>query len=392
MSVTSAPARRRLCVALVLAMAAWLCAAATAAGPSLAATTATAAPAAPAAPAAAVAKVSITDQGFSPAVAIVPAGTTVRWTNNGKLAHSLSGQVNSAGIIQPGGTYQRKFTVPGEYQYHDGTHPDTTATLVVTAGAGSLPSAHGNATYYYKATMNFDISESWTYYDPANGTTTGACNPEVGSGSRVEHLTVNYPDLVYDRYPEEHIEEFGTTQDVAAKFGSSHVQVTMKYGADTEPPITCPGGGTGYAPTTPDNCSANYTGKKVLLSLFWGPTTTDDRISFDNDGPAIKLGKCQGANQIGGALTLVGVTGFTPLPLNVVGYQVFYDEATTAKLPLADVQALRAGRAFSVQFSVTLHFTTPCCDGFPTPEGLPDVIGAIHSYTASLSIRFTPKT
>lgn len=383
MSVTSAPARRRLCVVLVLAMAVWLCAAVTQAEPSLAATAATAAT---------VAKISITDQGFSPAVAIVPAGTTVRWTNNGKLAHSLSGQVQSPGIIQPGGTYQRRFSVPGEYQYHDGTHPDTTATLVVTAGAGSLPSAHGNATYYYKATMNLDITESWTYYDPAVGSTTGTCNPEVGSGSRVEHLTVNYPDVTYDRYPAEHIEELFSPDNVAAKFGSSHVQVTMKYAADTEPMITCPGGGTGYAPTTPDNCSASYTGKKVVLSLAWGPSTTDDRILFDNFGPAIDLGKCGGANQIVGALTLVGVTGFTPLPLNVVGYRVDYDEATTAKLPPADVQALRAGRGFTVTFRVILHFTTPCCDGFATPEGLPVVIGAIHSYTASLSIRFTPRT
>ncbi|HMD91416.1 MAG TPA: hypothetical protein VKG80_02130 [Trebonia sp.] len=84
--------------------------------------------------------------------------------------------------------------------------------------------------------------------------------------------------------------------------------------------------------------------------------------------------------------------GFTPLPLNVVGYRVNYDEATTGKLPPADVQALRAGRAFTVTFGVTLHFTTPCCDGFGTPEGLPAVIGAIHTYTASLSIHFTPRS
>ncbi len=379
MSVASVPSRRRLCLVLVLAMVAWLCAAATQAQPSLAAT-------------AAAAKVSITDQGFSPAVAVVPIGTTVRWTNNGKLTHSLSGQVHSPGIIRPGGTYQRKFTAPGEYQYHDGTHPDSTGTVVVTAGAGNLPSAHGNATHYYKATMNFDVSESWTYYDPAVGSTTGTCNPEVGSGSRDEHLTVNYPDVTYARYPKEHIEGFYAAKYAAARFSSFRVQITMKYAADTEPMITCPGGGTGYAPTTPDNCSQNYTGKKVLLSLIWGPETTGDRIEFSNFGPAIKLGDCQGANQILGALVLVGVKGFTPLPLNVVGYQVNYDEATTAKLAPADVQALRAGRAFTVKFGVTLHFTTPCCDGFDTPEGLPAVIGAIHAYTASLSIHFTPRS
>jgi plastocyanin len=360
-------------------MAAWLCAVATQAEPSLAA-------------AAAVAKVSITDQGFSPAVAIVPVGTTVRWTNNGKLKHSLSGQVHSPGVIAPGGTYQRKFTVPGEYQYHDGTHPDSTATVIVTAGAGNLPAASGIATHSYRVTMNLNVIESWTYYDPAIGSTTGTCDPEVGSGSRVEHLTVNYPDVTYARYPKEHIEGFYAVKDAVAKFSSLRVQIKMKYAADTEPMIICPGGGTGFAPTTPDNCSANYTGQKVLLSLYWGPSTTDDRIGFNNSGPAINLGDCKAANQIVGALVLVGVGGFTPLPLNVVGYKVNYDEGTTAKLAPADVQALRAGRAFTVTFGVTLHFTTPCCDGFDTPEGLPAVIGAIHSYTAGLSIQFTPRT
>jgi len=379
MSLVSAPARYRLCLVLVLAMIAWLCAAATQADPSLAAT-------------AVVAKVSITDQGFTPAVAVVPVGTTVRWTNNGKLSHSLSGQVQSPGIIAPGGTYQRKFSAPGEYQYHDGTHPDAAGTVVVTAAAGSLPSAKGNATHYYRATMNLDVEESWTYYDPAVGSTTGTCNPEVGSGSRSEHLTVNYPEITYSRYPKLHIEDFYAPNYAAAKFSAFAVQIRMKYAADTEPVITCPGGGTGHAPTTPDNCSANYTGQKVLLSLIWGPTTTDDRISYDNFGPTLNLGNCKDANQIVGALALVGVSGFAALPLNVVGYRVNYDEATTGKLSPADVAALRAGRAFTVTFGETLHFTTPCCDAFETPEGVFAVIGAIHTYKAALTIHFTPRT
>jgi plastocyanin len=361
-------------------MVAWLCMAATQAEPSLAATTAVAA------------KVSITDQGFSPAVAVVPVGTTIRWTNKGKLKHSLAGQVRSPSVIAPGGSYQRRFTKPGEYQYRDGTHPDSTGTVVVTAGAGRLPGVKGDATHYYKAVMDFNVVESWTYYDPAIGSTTGTCDPEVGSGSRDEHLTVNYPDLVYSRYPSAHIELLYAAKDAAARFSSFRVQIKMKYAADTEPMITCPGGETGFAPTTPDNCSANYTGQKVLLTLDWGPQSTSDRILFDNFGPAIKLGDCARANQILGALVLVGVKGFYPFPLNVVGYQVNYDEAATAQLTPAAVAALRAGRAFTVSYGVTLRFTTPCCDGFDTPEGLPAVIGAIHAYTASLSIHFTPRT
>jgi hypothetical protein len=40
---------------------------------------------------------------------------------------------------------------------------------------------------------------------------------------------------------------------------------------------------------------------------------------------------------------------------------------------------------------VTLRFTTPCCNGYDTPQGLPAVIAAIHNYTASLIIHFTPR-
>jgi plastocyanin len=375
----SASIRYRLCLVLALAVAAWLSSAVMRGESSLAVT------------AVAVAKVSATDQGFSPAVVVVPVGTTVRWTNTGKLKHSLSGQVHSPGVLKPGGTYERKFTKPGDYQYYDGTHHDSTGTVVVVAGGASLPKAHGNATYYYKATMNFDVKESWTYYDPVLGSTTGKCDPEEGSGSRDEHLTVQYPDLTYYRYPSEHLELLYAPKHAAAKFGAFHVRINSTYASDTEPVITCPGGGTGYAPTTANNCSANYSGKKVLLSLAWGPTSTGDRIDFSNYGPAIDLGDCKGANQIIGALSLVGVSGFV-LPVNVVGYRVNYDEAVSSKLTAPDVKALRSGRAFNLDFSVTLDFTTPCCDAYDTPQGDPAVIAAIHHYTASLSIHFTPRS
>jgi plastocyanin len=366
-----------LCLVLIIAILSCLAVAVTGAQPSLAVTAATA-------------HVSITDQGFSPAVAVVPIGTTVLWTNSGKLTHSLSGQVHSPGIIQPGDTYQRKFTSPGTYQYHDGTQPDSTGTVVVTVGGGNVPPAQGDATHNYKVAMNFDVTESWTYWDPAVGSQTGACNPEVGSGSRVEHLAVNFPDVTYSRYPQEHIEAFTAANDAAGKFGNFLVQIHMDYAASTEAMITCPSGETGYPPTTPDNCSQDYAGDKVLLSLEWNPKVTDNRILFNNSGPTLHLGNCADANQIEGALTLVGVKGPYPLPLNVVGNQVNYDEATTGQLLPAEVQALRAGRALTITFSETLHFTTPCCDGFGTPEGLPAVIGAIHDFSASLTLHFTP--
>jgi hypothetical protein len=53
---------------------------------------------------------------------------------------------------------------------------------------------------------------------------------------------------------------------------------------------------------------------------------------------------------------------------------------------------MRAGRAFTVSRSVELDFTTPCCEGFnPGEGGIWARTGNIHSYKASLTIRFTPR-
>jgi plastocyanin len=116
----------------------------------------------PAAGASAVVNVSITEQGFSPTVVVVLTGTVVRWHNNGTLAHSLSGQVRSPGDLQPGQSYQRRFTTPGEYRYIDGRHPDSAGTVVVIAGSGRAPRAHGNAMHRYSATFKLSVDDQWT--------------------------------------------------------------------------------------------------------------------------------------------------------------------------------------------------------------------------------------
>ena len=97
-----------------------------------------------AAAASAVVRVSITEQGFSPAVVVIPTGTVVQWQNNGTLAHSLSGQVRSPSDLQPGETYQRRFSTPGEYSYLDGRQRDSAGTVVVIAGSSrqTAPGLH----------------------------------------------------------------------------------------------------------------------------------------------------------------------------------------------------------------------------------------------------------
>jgi hypothetical protein len=261
--------------------------------------------------------------------------------------------------------------------------------VVVIGGGARPPRAHGIATYHYSASMKLDVDDGWTYYDPQWGTTTGRCNAEVGSGLRVIHLDVRFPNVTYDRDPSigaELLYEDG----VHARFGVYTETIKAKVATDASQLVTCPGG-TLMEPTADQSadCYHNFTGKQLLLDISWGPTTTKNRLLWTNDGPTIPPGSC--GNQIVGALGLVGVKTDV-LPLNLVGYRVDYDEGQTSPATPQELDALRADRAFTVNRRVLLDFTTPCCDGFnPGAGGIYARIAAIHRYSATLSIRFTPR-
>lgn len=367
---------RWLCVSVVLATASSLLTGAMRAGPSAAATPA-------------VAKVSITEQGFTPAVVVVVVGTTVQWKNNGTQPHSLAGQVDSPSALVPGASYRRRFTTPGEYTYHDGLHSDSTGTVVVIIGGSTRPArAHGNATYHYSATLSLVVDDAWTYYDGEWDSTTGICDAQVGSGVRLEHLTVHFPNVTYDRLQSPHIEAL-FANDVRGSFGKTTESVESLISGADSPEVECPDGSTFREATQPADCHHTFTGKPVVLSLSWSPTATSNEFLITNSGPELPPGSC--GSQIVGALVLVGVREAV-LPLNLVGYRINYDEAQTNAATTAEVNAMRAGRAFTVSRSVDLDFTTPCCEGFnPGHGGIWARTGNIHSYKASLTIRFTPR-
>jgi plastocyanin len=340
-----------------------------------------------AAAASAVVRVSITEQGFSPAVVVVPTGTVVQWQNNGSLAHSLSGQVRSPSDLQPGETYQRRFTTPGEYSYLDGRHPDSGGTVVVVAGSSRPPHAHGNATYHYSARLKLSVDDQWTYYDSEWDSKSGPCDAQIGSGERLIHLNVQFPNVTYVRLASIGVEAL-TSPEVRGRFGDSGETIKSQIAGNSSPDVTCPDGSTGPTANQPANCYRSFTGKSVRLNLSWGPSVTKNRFLFSNFGPAIQPGSC-GSNIIG-ALVLVGVKGFV-LPLNLVGNQVNYDEGQTNSATFAGVQAIRAGRAFTVNRRVDLNFTTPCCEGWAPTGGNWARTANIHRYIASLTISFKPR-
>ena len=70
---------------------------------------------------------------FLPSRIEVAAGATVTWTNNDPLVHTVTADDGSwdSGTIEPGKTFSRTFTQPGEYAVHCTPHPFMKAVIVV---------------------------------------------------------------------------------------------------------------------------------------------------------------------------------------------------------------------------------------------------------------------
>ena len=78
--------------------------------------------------------VTIQSFAFTPPSLTVPVNTTVNWTNNDAVSHTVTSDVAgvfNSGTIAPGGSYSFKFTSPGTFNYHCSIHPEMLATVIV---------------------------------------------------------------------------------------------------------------------------------------------------------------------------------------------------------------------------------------------------------------------
>ena len=75
----------------------------------------------------------ITGLAYVPSRIEIAAGTTVRWTNNDPLIHTVTATDGSFGSPQFGldATFRHTFTAPGTYTYYCSLHPNMKATVVV---------------------------------------------------------------------------------------------------------------------------------------------------------------------------------------------------------------------------------------------------------------------
>lgn len=84
-------------------------------------------------PPAARAAVSIQNFKFSPASLTVAPGTTVTWTNNDAVAHTVTADNGSfdSKVIAPGQSFSYTFAAPGSVSYHCAIHPMMKGTVMV---------------------------------------------------------------------------------------------------------------------------------------------------------------------------------------------------------------------------------------------------------------------
>lgn len=83
--------------------------------------------------------VSIINLTFNPANRTVSAGTTITWTNNDNVSHTVTSgtpqnptpNLFDSGSIPPGGTFQHTFSQAGTFAYYCTIHPNMTAQITV---------------------------------------------------------------------------------------------------------------------------------------------------------------------------------------------------------------------------------------------------------------------
>ena len=89
--------------------------------------------------AAAAAAVKIGNFTFGPQEMRVKAGTTITWTNEDDIPHTVVSPNNfRSKVLDSDGRYSFTFSTLGTYKYFCSLHPHMTGTIVVEAATGSV--------------------------------------------------------------------------------------------------------------------------------------------------------------------------------------------------------------------------------------------------------------
>lgn len=86
--------------------------------------------------------VSIGDNFFDPPDAAIDPGSTITWTNNGAVPHTVTADDGSfdSGVLNPGDSYTVAFDGQGTVTYYCAIHPEMRGSVTVGgSGGGGVP-------------------------------------------------------------------------------------------------------------------------------------------------------------------------------------------------------------------------------------------------------------
>jgi hypothetical protein len=91
---------------------------------------------------------SFGSQAYLPSPLNISPGTTVTWTNNDTMAHTVTSTqgIFNSGVIQPGQTYSFKFTTPGTYNYFCTIHGAAAMNGIVNVSGTPMGAASSGVT------------------------------------------------------------------------------------------------------------------------------------------------------------------------------------------------------------------------------------------------------
>src|SRR4051794_11032268 len=335
-----------------------------------------------AAPAYAATRTITIGSAFTPSVLVVSPGTTPVWHNADGQAHTFSGDVNSNTIAPGASTAPRVINRQGQYHYALAGNGAVKGTIIVTRAARRPHVALGAANRTYRGSLTLTVNEKYSFYDNQWRSLAGACNAEVGDGTRLVVMRVALPKV---RYFRGHGAESLAQRGAHATWTRYAEQVAGKTSTSSSPQVACPDGTTDQAADQSVNCFRDHAGAHARGTFAWAPNGTGGRFEFVSHRPSI--GRC--GTSFAGILQSLGAPG-TSLPVNLDDAGFSYSSISTTPSTTLEVRGIRAGHHIRVVRQMNLQFTTGCCDGYQ-PQGEADTrVGTVHTVTARLVLSLRP--
>jgi plastocyanin len=152
--------------------------------------------------------IAISNDAFSPASLTIPAGTTVTWTNDDSVDHTVtttSAPVSfDSGQLAHGQTFSHAFTTAGTYKYYCADHPNMTATIVVTSATTTPPTTTATATSSAPGTTTGTTTTTSAPATTTSGTTmtmTGTASTGCASVGSSLTMLINHIETVHLEEP-----------------------------------------------------------------------------------------------------------------------------------------------------------------------------------------------